>query len=228
MKMLNTQSLAVTLDAVNSAIFYGQAISKAQREQVAKWIASRQGAKGAYANMFAPTKRDFDQGARLFTGEKIRSHAGVAHILGQEACRALMLLDVPKVSIRKALDIAQAGMAEAIAGHVTTGKSIGTYCCGRCSCAYWRGLAAGGFTSQKKRLAAGMKVLKSCRDGEGKWRRFPFYYTLLALSEINAPGAIAEMRYAAGVCERYLKRRAKDDVMAGRRRDLAERILAMC
>jgi hypothetical protein len=32
------------------------------------------------------------------------------------------------------------------------------------------------------------------RDGKGGWRTFPFWYTMLALSEIELPGAGAEIR----------------------------------
>jgi len=203
MRIVNTRSLAMTLDAVNDALFYGRPVgTKAQKEQVAGWIASRQGKKGAYANMFAPTKRDLEESAKLFTGERVRSGAATGHILGQEASRALILLNITRKPIMEALKRAQAGIMERIEEHDKTGRSIGTYCCGTCTCAYWRHLAAGGLDNGQKRLAVGMKVLKSCRDGEGKWKRYPFYYTLLALSELDLPGAVAELRYAGKICER--------------------------
>jgi hypothetical protein len=43
--------------------------------------------------MFAPTPGDFDGGIRLFTGERISTGAATGHILGEEACRVLLLLD---------------------------------------------------------------------------------------------------------------------------------------
>jgi hypothetical protein len=47
--------------------------------------------------MFAPTTKDFARGIKLFTGERISSGAATGHILGEEACRVLLLLnaDVP-------------------------------------------------------------------------------------------------------------------------------------
>jgi hypothetical protein len=80
----------------------------------------------------------------------------------------------------------------------------------------------------EERLLAAMSALKSYRDGNTRWRRFPFYYTLLALSEMDLPSAIEEMRYAAPIMERYLKRHAADSEYSKRRRLLSERILAKC
>ncbi|KPJ60251.1 MAG: hypothetical protein AMJ46_08070, partial [Latescibacteria bacterium DG_63] len=87
MKLLHPSSLAATIDAVNEALFVGKQIPPAERARTAAWIAGRQGKQGSYANMFAPTPRDFAGGIRVFTGEAVRSNAATAHILGEEASR---------------------------------------------------------------------------------------------------------------------------------------------
>lgn len=224
MKLVNPNSLAQTLDRVNEALFYGKSLPKPQREEVARWIASRQGLPRSYAGMFAPTEGDFKKGIRLFTGERIQTRAGTAHILGEEACRVLILLGASGKAVGKALQRASAGMIDRLRYE----KSPGIYCCGKCSVALWRHLAVGGLEHSERRLAAGLKTLKAHRDGSGRWKVFPFHYTLLALSEIDLPTAVKEMRYAAQVCERILKRSAGIDKFAGRRRVLAERILDRC
>lgn len=94
MELLDTRSLARTIDAVGHELFFDARIPKNEARRVARWLANRQGLPGSYAGMFAPTARDFAKGIRLFTGERISSHAATAHILGEEACRALLLLDV--------------------------------------------------------------------------------------------------------------------------------------
>ena len=71
-----------------------------------------------------------------------------------------------------------------------------------------------------------MQILKEHRLGDGRWRRFPFYYTLLALAEMKGKVAAAELQYAAPVLERVMKRRARGEKYDSRRRLLAERILA--
>jgi hypothetical protein len=102
------------------------------------------------------------------------------------------------------------------------------YCCGTCSCAYWRNLAAGGLTRAEARLARGMKDMKARRLDTGKWRFFPFFYAVLTLTEIDLPGALAELRYAAPALERYLRRAATGSTTSQRRHAIAERALARC
>ena len=86
----------------------------------------------------------------------------------------------------------------------------------------------GGLDRNEERLAAGMVALGAHRTGDGHWRRFPFYYTLMALSEVNLRPALDEMRYAAPLLERYVKKRVSDSRFSERRRIIAERILAKC
>jgi hypothetical protein len=225
-KLINHNSLASTLDAVNEAFFCDRPLSKSERTQAAQWIASRQGLPGSYADMFAPTGKDFQRGLTLFTGEKMTTRAGLSHILGQEACRVLLLLGVTSADVKSALQRATAGFMERLKLYIVPDK--GMYCCASCSCALWRRLSAGGIENGERILAAGIKTLKSFRDGRGRWKRFPFYYTLLVLNEIELPGARKEMQYAAPACERLLKRQTKRDKIGKRRRILAERILEKC
>ena len=78
-------------------------------------------------------------------------------------------------------------------------------------------------------LDTGMRNLRTYRTGDGRWRRFPLHFTLLALSETNIAPAIDERRYAAPVCERLLKRReTEDSEFEPRRRAVAARVLAKC
>ncbi len=226
MKVLYTNSLARTLDALNEAFFMHRALSQRDRKVLIKWLAGRQGVKGAYRGMIAPTDHDFTKGIRLFTGERVFSGAAIGHILGEEAGRALILLDGSMPEAREALRKSNKGMIRALMSCETPNRVRGFYCCGTCTAALWRHLAAGGLAQPKKRLSAGLKVLKKYRDGTGKWRRFPFYYTLLALSEIDSRMTEDERRYVAPVCERLLKRYKAKDKIASRRRILLERILA--
>jgi hypothetical protein len=86
-------SLAATVDEVNESFFFGRSLPLATRRKVATWIGGRQGLAGSYAGMPAPTQQDFAEGIRVFTGESVPSRVGTAHVLGEEACRALILLD---------------------------------------------------------------------------------------------------------------------------------------
>jgi hypothetical protein len=219
MTILNTESLAVTIDNLNDAFFYGKQIPPKEKAEVAMWIASRQGLQRSYARMMAPMEIDFESRVKLFLGDTVTTNAGKSHILGEESCRALILLNVNRVGVEKALQMATEGMIR----RLIADRTKGTYCCGTCTVSYWRHLAVGGLENQAKELKAGMANLKAHRDGKSRWRRYPFYYTLLALSEIDLPSVKAELKYAAPVMERAMKRPA-GDVYSQRRQDLIERI----
>ncbi len=228
MKILHVNSLAMTLDGLNEAFFFGRKLSRTEKSKAVKWIASRQGKAGSYRGMFAPTPLDYKRGIKLFTGERVVSGAAIGHILGEEASRALRLLDGKSALGRESLKRSNKGIIRALMSCESPAQPRGFYCCGTCTAAMWRNLARGGLNSSKKRISNGLKALRKYRDGTGKWRRFPFYYTLLALYEIGGTRARDEMRYAAPVCERYLKRSRAKSKFAARRRALLERVLAMC
>ncbi len=228
MVTIDTESLAQTLDAINDALFHQRTLTEVERREVAKWMADRRGKPGSYAGMFAPSSSDRSNGVRVFTGEMVRSNAAIGHILGEETCRALVLLNVADSPVRDALDRATLGMLRRLRQTEATDKVHGVYCCGICSVAYWRHVAVGGLDRNEERLAAGMLALKSRRTGDSHWRGFPFYYTLLALSEIDLGSAVDEMRYAAPALERYVRRARGQDKFPQRRRVVSERVLARC
>jgi len=226
--LIDPGSLAGTLDAINQAFFHGQALTQSERKLAARWIAATQGGPGSYAGMFAPTNSDIASGIKVFTGETVRSRAATSHILGEESCRALILLNVKDGAVKGALERATLGMLQRLKLAETPDSVCGFYCCGTCSPAYWRHVAVAGLDRNEERLAAGMKALKSYRIGNGRWRRFQFFYTLLALSEIDLKSAVDEMRYAAPVLESYVKTTVNKNGFSERRQAISRRVLAKC
>ncbi|MCU0727702.1 MAG: hypothetical protein MUE73_18230, partial [Planctomycetes bacterium] len=87
--LVDPDSLGATLDSINAVLFSGQPVSRRDKAAAASWIADRQGLAGAYGGMFAPLPLDMQTGVTLFTGERVSTRAGTAHLLGEEACRAL-------------------------------------------------------------------------------------------------------------------------------------------
>jgi hypothetical protein len=225
-KVVHPTSLAKTIDAINEAFFFGLSMPKNEKKKAALWIVARQGQRGAYGSMFAPTEKDFREGIRLFTGERITSNAAIGHILGEEACRSLILLNIRDREVYHAMQAASHGMLTFL--YRAKDKRRGYYCCGACTDALWRHLSVGGLDHAQERLRKGIRVLRQHRDGTGRWRSFPFYYTLLALSEIELPGAYEEMRYAAKTCEALQRRLKNDGKISQRRRSLIEKVLAKC
>ncbi len=221
MKFLDKNNLGKTLDLLNEVFASGLLPTKAQKFEAAEWIAGRQGLPGSYANMFAPTENDFKNGIHVFTGENVRSRAATAHILGEEAMRSLILLDVDTPKINKSITLAKQGFLKRL------GPKSGFYCCGICTCSLWRNLAAGGLDNSEKRFVAGMKEIKSLRKGDCTWKRFPFYYTILALTEIPPELSRPELKYAAPKCEKLLSRMNDKDNHTRRRRIVLEKAISI-
>jgi len=206
----------MTLDIVNEAFFFGRALSIAHREAFAEQIATNQTRSSQVSE--APT-----EGWSLFSGERLLTKFATRYILQEEAARALVLLSARTLDIRRTL--------EQVNAHLI--KMCFAQACIKGECAYamiglMRYLAVGGLDESEKRLSAHLRILTQQRDSNGQWKHFPFYYTLLALTEINLPQAIEEMRYAAPACERRLQRAANGDQISQRRRAIMQRVLSGC
>jgi len=224
--LINRTSLSQTVDAINAAQFEGRALAVTERSQAARWIAARQGLPGAYGGTFAGFPSERSRGIVLFTGERIAS-ASARHILGEEASRALRLLRARDGRVTRALGAADEGLMRCLAraAEDPRNRNPGLYCCGRCSVGLWRNLLSGGLSRREERLRHGALHLRSVRDGEHGWRTFPFWYTVLALSEMDMAEAKAELKYAAPALERTATRPAASAVYARRRQELAARAL---
>jgi hypothetical protein len=225
--LIHTKSLSQTVDTINASLFAGEKLDAAERKSAATWIAKRQGLPGAYAETFAGFDDERTRGIVVFTGERITS-ASARHILGEETCRVLRQLAVRDEAVRAALDRASEGLAACLARAAGKARNVnpGCFCCGKCTVGLWRHLSAGGLDRREERLRQGVRYLDKVRDGEGGWRAFPFWYTVLALSDIDLPEARKELRYAAGVLERTAAKTPAKNTYAKRRHELAKRALA--
>jgi hypothetical protein len=128
----------------------------------------------------------------------------------------------------EAVDKAMQGLNSAIKRARSRGIDTpdGYYCCSKCSAAYWRNLSSQDSPNSEKLLNSGMRILKASRNGNGKWKRFPFFYTLYALTGIDSRAAIEEMKFAAPVLEKYA-RRSPEDKYGIRKVKLAEKVLGI-
>ena len=224
--LINRTSLSRTVDAINAAHFSGHILPVPERRRAARWIAGRQGLSGAYAGTFAGFPSERSRGIVLFTGERIAS-ASARHILGEEASRSLRRLHVRDPEVTRALREADDGLMRCLerAAADPRNGNPGLFCCGKCSIGLWRNLLAGGVDRHEERLRRGASHLRAMRDGEHQWRRFPFWYTVLALSEMDNAEARAELKYAAPALERAASRPVPSAVYARRRHELAVRTL---
>jgi len=223
---MSVGSVSKTVDAVNAAQFDGRALGPPERRQVARWIAARQGLAGSYAGTFAGFPAERSKGIVLFTGERITS-ASARHILGEEASRVLRLLHVRDRSVASAIEAADEGLMRSLARAAAAPRhrNPGLFCCGKCTVGLWRNLLSGGLDRGDERLQRGASHLRSVRDGKQGWRKYPFWYTVLALSEMDMPEAKAELTYATPALERTASRNVPSATYARRRHELAIRTL---
>ena len=224
--LITRTSLSQTVDAINAAHFDGRTLAPAERGQTARWIAGRHGLPGAYGGTFAGFSSERSKGVVLFTGERITS-ASARHILGEEASRVLRQLRVRDPKVTRALDGADSGLMRCLARAAEDPRKSnpGLFCCGKCSVGLWRNLLAGGLDRREERLRRGAAHLRSMRDGEHQWRKFPFWYTVLALSEMDSSEARTELKYAAPALERAASRTVPAAIYGRRRHELAVRTL---
>lgn len=213
MELLITGTLHDTLDRCNQVFFDNQPLTALERYELVHEIA----AGLARGETNAPP-----EGMRLFTGERLRTRLAANAIRFEEAARALVLLDSPTVDGVMALEEARRRLAGRC---FTDGCTLGE--CAHATIGWLRYLAVTDFPDTGRRLEAGLRRVNGARDGYGRWKGMPFYYTLLMLCELDSPAAHSELGYAAPVCERMLPMQAPDDVYGQRRRAVLERALCL-
>jgi hypothetical protein len=84
-------------------------------------------------------------------------------------------------------------------------QHFGTYCCGRCTLAFWRHFSVANFENKEILITKGLQIMKNLRLGDGKWRTFPFFYAVYTLRDLDLEPAFTELKYARPVMEKYLK-----------------------
>jgi hypothetical protein len=224
MSLLNRSSLYKTVDNVNEALFYNKPISKKEAKDILSWISGRLDTKYSYNHSIGLTDHDMKHPVYTFTGERLQC-ASMRHIMAEEACRVMIKLSVITGSKNPALQKTTKVFTKMLNDYRSYGKPEGTFCCGPCTIGLWRHLNAGGLKQHRKSLPEGILALHSSRDESGKWGRYPFYYTLLALSEIDDEAAVKEINYAMPACERALKRLDNRSKFSKRKRELLLRIM---
>lgn len=157
----------------------------------------------------------------MYTGEALRTKLATWNVLTAETARLLLLLSGTSDRVSAAVRRAEAWLGVSCFG--LRDCAIGE--CAHSLAAYLRLLARS--SANPAVVVRGINTIRAHRDGNGRWRRFPFYYTLLTLTEIQSEPARRELRYAVEACERVRGRCARNKVFAARREALVERILVL-
>jgi len=146
------------------------------------------------------------------------SMGGARHVLGEEALRTAIVWNQ---GTTPAVTRALSGLKEIL----DRGGKDGFYCCYSCTTAFLRTMAAVKLKEREVVLDRGVARMETKRKPDGRWGGYPFYYTLLTLSEMDTRPARNELRHAGGLAERLLKRTHGDDRTSRFRRLALERTL---
>ena len=237
MSFVDSGSLARTADQVNHAHFFGEKITKRDAREASKWIVSRywQAIPERIRNSAKPNPRwasvpksfnltdvERRKKPRTFTGEAL-ANASLRMVHSREAARALFILG----AVLDEHPSEAFSLCESVRDTANHLKEHGTplFCCGPCTVSVWRLAGIGAPVAADDALSHLLSALPKHRDGNGAWRRFPFFYTLLALSELEHPKAVAELKYALPRCERTRKMLKPGDAIAARRIAVLDRVL---
>lgn len=206
-RILVPDSLAETLWRLEEVRRGFRSKTDAEVTEALNWVLSRRGLKGAYRGLFAPTEKDL-RGVKLPTGESIFS-AALRHILGEEALRTVIVWNLEQSSMVERVKESFVYLLERVGD--PPAKASGFYCCHKCTPALLRTLAVVKPDGWEATIEKGVGNIRKKRTPDGKWRGFPFYYTLLTLSEIDLPSAKAELRHACTIAKKLLNRYQKED-----------------
>jgi len=162
------------------------------------WLLARHNGATAYRQGFFDLPEDAAHlaGNLLPTGETTTSETSLRHVYG-ELTLALLLRYGERAASQ--VQTALAAMRGLMMGRYAV---KGFYCCGACTAAVWQVYAAMPHPGLPRVIAEGLETLKLKRDDDGSWMPFPFYFTLLTLSQLPYAPARREIRYALGRLQR--------------------------
>jgi hypothetical protein len=214
-------SLRLTLDAIDEALFYRRPLTPVEREEFTLQILSRQMQAGPRAGMFSHGAAEREGAPRLFSGERLHTLLAAHHSLLIDSTRILTLLGEKTGAVTRAIELANLKMeTRCYAGFCAVGE------CRHLTIAFMRYLIASQPSGDEQRLGTFFSQLSGQRDGQGRWGSFPFYYTLLMLSESDHLLAARERQYAAPACAALRERPWKEDSVSERRRTILEKAQA--
>jgi hypothetical protein len=205
-------NLAATLDSTADALFYQQPIPDAIRKDVVTLLISRQVRSGSNSGFFIPFSTESAHPSRLFSGEPLKTGFARRHFQLIEAARVLNLLEMDGSLVTESIQVSEQRM---------NSMCYSQFCskgeCKTLTVAYMRYLTCSALKDAPSRLSALLSKLVAHHDGKGKWNGFPYFYTLMMLSEADDPLATAELQYAAVLSKRLPASLTATDLISRRR-----------
>jgi len=218
---IRDESLSRVIDRANDALIVGRTIPDEEKAETVSWLLARQVMTGRDIGSFEPTPEDLKGRAHLYTGERLRTMLAARNVLSAEAARLLVLFGGDDPLAHEGVERAASWLE--VTCFVESDCAVGE--CAHSFVSHLRFLSV-----QEPRSASLVRrvgVIRDHRDGNGRWDRFPFYYTVLALSEIVGDAARSELRYSVPAIERARPRSSQNQTFDARRRALLDRIIAL-
>ncbi len=221
MIIFHPTSLTASLDSATEVLFFQRAIAPALRDELAHLFIKRQILTGSNSGFFIPYASEPRSQTRLFTGEMLRT---------EFACRHMPLIETTRVLALLAPDNPAAARSIQLSDRRMNLMCYSTFCskgeCRSLTVAYMRYLAALDNEDSAVHLSQFLTALAGHRDGKGKWHGFPFYYTILMLSESDDPFAAHELQYAGPLLERLSGQNWSNDRYASRCQSIVNNAMA--
>ena len=218
-------SLAKTIDSLNECLFYNKSLPKKELNYLFNIVNDRQMHTGTNIGQISLTPNDYVEGSRLFTGERLHTKLAVKNILTQETFRVISISDENNTNTNGSLELANKWLTESCFAEFC---SVGECC--HSTIGYMRYLNTIKPKNTKKTLITFIELLKQYRNKMKRWEGFPFYYTLLALSEIDLIEAKNELRFALPACERMINgiENVNVNIYSQRRLDIIRQVFSQC
>ena len=212
-------NLAQAVMILQESLLFEQPLPEPQKAQVLQTIRSSFKQDNPYLG-FVYKSFDRKKGLQMIGGEKLHTKTGAFNVLGLESARLLQLFEDQEARENILPEIEKRLKAACFAADCTQGE------CAHATAALWRYQAAGGLPQNKQNLSSQLRKLQKQRETFGSWKGYPFYYTLLALLELNTPLAESEIKAVSESCVRRLKRvRARNAPCLTPRRIILEKAL---
>jgi hypothetical protein len=214
-------NLNATIESASENFLCKRPMNKVQSDEITSLLLGRQVQSGTNAAFFLPFASEKETQPRLFTGERLHTDFAYRHIRLIEAARLLVLLGSENPSVEHSITRAEHRMAASCYSNFCAKGE-----CKAISIAYMRYLGCSINKDNDTKLSLFLTNLGGFRDGKGRWRGFPFFYTLLMLTELDASTAGQELQYAAPACERLVNHMDAIDHFSKRRQLIISQVLS--
>lgn len=205
--------LAQSINSISRALIEGRIFSEKEKAEIAAFIFDRKNPVDEFT--FYPTNTERINGIRLVTGEKAKTQLLANNALELETLRILSIFVPRDTRLRQLHDKADQRLQKLCIYNIcTTGE------CAAASIVFLRYLTALAQNDHGEKIHCGLDILKQMRDGKGRWKNFPFFYTLLWLTELTWPEGIHELGYALPAYQRLITRYENVKEETGRLRSI--------